>query len=778
MPKDTIKTVWTFLQSLYVEKKVEMTTKVANWVLKVAKKKQKRQKMFRFSIDEHFPASSEYTLAKGEWGIQASQEQFQEQQFGDKVPDRCSDNPLKGYLWSISQRTINHFVAYGYFKKLKQNHKVNLMPLLKSVSLSSILSPETKSRRAIEISEMMKKMGHDLNKEYWTYMAFSMQELIETRLDALTILKTANNNSADILQPICRGLSMNKQPDVALRLIEPFLKNWNEVNVQKVVYPIFEAYLETDLEKCIMLIRKLDHYELKLQPLMAHSILKKIVNQELSNVDDWVSEIVAMLKKDSKLSPGMYRTLMTYYQNSDNTDRLDELEKEILDLGYDLYGMKKRLELLEAIDGDWEEADEKIKTCFKEAKYLLEYPVFDKLINVVIAEGNESRGDSGELKRFAFACGRASLYHMRNHDLKLYHTNSTFLNLLSLFAQNENPSQCLSLVKKLNRRGMGATSEHYYYLVDAYCSKGSVLLTKAVIDDMYKNNIKPSTEIYNRWIKAFLDQKTPNFSKAFEIILQMPQIKIRISDETLQLVYDKLRKTPVTTQAEKFLEVLVKVKAEPSPLPFNLCMRAYLDINKTEKVLQFYDKLLNSSCQPDAESAELLMKAYSKDKDLGMVITTFEEMKVPPNLECCYLLFSSLYQNNDFELIDKKWQEMIQKNVVDSPILDSYLVYLYKQNRFKDMVSVALDLYKERKLFPSVEMLKKIHSQLVGESKQELESYLWETPYLAKKVLDIPVLQVESDPYQIHSKFTSLLSAFKRTRVLARKRIRQTKKPL
>jgi pentatricopeptide repeat protein len=77
----------------------------------------------------------------------------------------------------------------------------------------------------------------------------------------------------------------------------------------------------------------------------------------------------------------------------------------------------------------------------------------------------------------------------------------------------------------MNRSGIRLTADHYYYLVDCNCNRGSVDTAKSAVREMVKSGIKPSVRIYNRIIQVYLEQEMgypkPNFAKAYKLLEEM-----------------------------------------------------------------------------------------------------------------------------------------------------------------------------------------------------------------------------------------------------------------
>jgi pentatricopeptide repeat protein len=747
-----------------------MSKNSGKWVKKMMNRKLKTKQFFRFSVDHHFASPDEVPASATDWGMEATRAEFHEQ-FGIDIPKEAKNNAVAGYVWCLSQKPMNHFLAYQYFKKLKPQDTVNLIPLLKSISTSSILHAEVRHLRVKLVSERIVASKQELTREYWVYLGLGLRELIQTKQDALEFIKEANWRTPDILQPIVQGLCLNQQPDAAMDLIQPHISKWNEDHFFRVTYPIFEAYIKSDLEKAMKFVEKFISRGLMLHPLMGNYLLEAIVDQDVSDASDWIPKIIQWMKKCKPLSPGTYRILLSYYKDKD-PEFLKKLEAEITDLGYDLTGMKVRLELMEAVDGELEEADVLMKSVLKSRTYLIEYPVLDKFMNAHIDEVDAARGKESKNDQMGRSCALANVYHMRNHALKLYHTNKTFLRLLDMFAQNENAKRCLSLVKKINRRGLGATSDHYYYLVDAYCARGSVLLAKEMIDDMYRNKLKPSIQIYNRWIQAYLDQRKPNYAKAISILKQLPALNQPLSQSTFELFYQKLRKNPTVEDTTRFMETLIDLKVQPSATPFNLCMLAHFKKQNYDRVFEYYDKILSTTAKPDSESFEILIQCYLAEDNLDMAISTFEEMTAEPSEKSSVMIFNCLKKTRQFQKIDEIWARLAQNKTFTGFVVDAYLHCLLHQERYAEMQEIALALIKDE-VYPSVSMLQQIRNRLDEETRRKWDEQLWKHPLLAKQVMGIPVLHVESDSLAMHSRFVFLLNEYKRIRVASKRRARE-----
>jgi hypothetical protein len=111
-----------------------------------------------------------------------------------------------------------------------------------------------------------------------------------------------------------------------------------------------------------------------------------------------------------------------------------------------------------------------------------------------------------------------------------------------------------------------------------------------------------------------------------------------------------------------------------------------------------------------------------------------------------------------------KFKEMKDMEIVDSKVLDAYLNILSKQDRIDEMISIAT----QYDFYPSIEILTKMHRQ------KDISEYLWRDAKVAKLVLGIPVLKVESDVLKTHNHFTKLFSEYKKVRLQSRKRCRST----
>lgn len=151
--------------------------------------------------------------------------------------------------------------------------------------------------------------------------------------------------------------------------------------------------------------------------------------------------------------------------------------------------------------------------------------VYDGLIELALETGNN---------------GVLSVNVMRRREERFAARNSLFLKSMSAFSSTNNFKKCLSYIKQVTRNGIRVTSDHYFHLINAYCNFGSVKEARRCLKGMISTyNIRPSVQIYNRLIKAFLDQREkdkpqPNFRKAFKYLCEMVKgIKLSPNNETL-----------------------------------------------------------------------------------------------------------------------------------------------------------------------------------------------------------------------------------------------------
>ena len=61
------------------------------------------------------------------------------------------------------------------------------------------------------------------------------------------------------------------------------------------------------------------------------------------------------------------------------------------------------------------------------------------------------------------------------------------------------------IILNMKRRGLILTDDHYYYLIDAYCKCGSVILANQILQEMKKLNLKPNSKIFGTIICAYLE---------------------------------------------------------------------------------------------------------------------------------------------------------------------------------------------------------------------------------------------------------------------------------
>ncbi|KAJ3273284.1 hypothetical protein HDV01_004642 [Terramyces sp. JEL0728] len=602
------------------------------------------------------------------------------------IPSTTKENNAKS-IKHFERIGDNHFQSFYLFSTIndytfKRGHLVDLM---NKMSNSKVMHPATRLFRTELVYQTYLK--DNLPSLYvYTILARAAQhtfidnrcvEKFIRRMEMDRIKVDGSHNTYFIL-----GLLENGNFNDALeRCTLP-----NELNISS--YYFIEGYLKQgDLNGVRRILTYMEKNSVLLGVATANQILGKLaLNFNLELLDH---VLLKLEKEGSEWNTGTVRVLHQIYSKY-LPDRLPVLEEQTREK-YDLEQVKIRNMILESCQrGDLEDIDKKYDL-YARAGTIIDPLVMNRIVAMIVNKVDHKPEDTGYLM------AKANLYHMRIVQAKQYSYESTYLSLLRMFAETGNYDRTVSLIKQLTRKNFNVSAEHYYYLVDAHCKRGSVIRTKEVIKEMLESKIKPTIKIYNRLIQCYLDQHisgqaNPNWAKAFQYLNEIRGCRLPLMPSTTKLFIDTLQKTNNLIQSQKFYEELEKFGDIQDIQIFNHMIKIHNQQKQDylQEVENYYDLLLVNQVQPDSSTYENMIVAYKKNGDMENCQKMWEEAVAGNNLITPVMvdvMFDVATDANDVAMARTIW-DAIRESPVGEACANRYVQILANLDDYKSAKAI------------------------------------------------------------------------------------------
>ncbi|KAI8899105.1 hypothetical protein BC833DRAFT_587143 [Globomyces pollinis-pini] len=710
---------------------------------------------------------------------------FQEK-YQDYPPKQKKLNRIEKFKWILSQNpsNFNHFIAFNYFLEVEKLDDFDttlseLQVLLEEISLSTILSPEVKEYRAQCLHNYIMSKGIQPTLMWMTLLAnakrhtFQDFSCIKVFLNSMMALNINSDTALDTI--FVKGLIQNGNVKDALVL---FKSTTYISDTQKSImgYTILNEQLRiNDLTGAMSTTLYLFKSGFPIGVWTAHRLIKAHINQP--SVDyEAIDFILMMLKKQNMvITNGIYQTLLLYYQKTDNLEKLKEIEASIIadKSRVVLNRLTERIKYQSLYN---DELCDQMDTYFTKQyttnpNFIADGPTLSLFVKLYCKlSSREIKGSSLYTQYLA----KANLYQMRLAHSKMYNPLESLRILMEAFAKAENDTRCRSLMKIINRKGHRSTANEYYHLIDCYCSRGSVILSKEILDEMYSLRIKPSTEIYNRIIQAYLSQTVPNYVKAFDCLQQMSNANVSINDDTLNLFTDSLWDSNDLESSLQWLTYLSK----PYLTSMNHMIRMY-SVRKDgiDNVLFYYGVLQDAGLLPNVFTYEYLIHAYFERKCYDKCIQLYEELiekSMVPTKQLVTDVVSCLQKLKDIDGLKKIKSHLISN--LDFDLSNDYLMILLELKLHQDALQWIQNEMMSNSITPKLDLLNILLSAPIESSLKEklMKSIQYQYPYHAKSIMKLPIPKIGLNPRQLHDLQTRKLESIAINKRLTRKRIRMT----
>ncbi|KAJ3257371.1 hypothetical protein HK103_004591 [Boothiomyces macroporosus] len=619
-----------------IVRRVSTKTDQPKWQLKVQKKKLKEQMAQNFRLCDDFPETDKITA----------------------LPKITEERDHKADIDLFNKTIDDHFKLFHLFTTIK-GHKFDagrLLNLMNKMSCSKILHPETRLFRTELVFNKLREYNAPTPFAYISLAraaqhTFTNREQVDQFIERMQkdqIKVERGHNVYFIL-----GLLENGNVDDAQR----YYQLPNDLAITS--YYFIQAYLKKqDLQSVQIILKNMKNNSVLLGVSTATQILQGILDNFNQSTLDYTLKVLK--HEGSEWSLGIFRNLHAIYSKY-LPDRLSALEDQIKEK-YNLDQIVARNKLLECCKAKNLEQVDKIYDETTRAGVIIEPYVMNSIVNMIAELVDADRS------KLPYLMAKANLYQMRILQSLQYCYETTFMNMLKMFAATGNYTRAVSLIKQINRRAFNTTAEHYYYLVDAHCQRGSVMRTQEVIKEMVQSKIKPTVKIFNRLIKAYLDQHisqepNPNWKKAFQYLNDLRACRLPLAETTIQLFTDMLSLTNNLEQSKLWFEEMEKFGDIQNVSIINHMMKMF-NMRKgdnLEHVEQYYDKLVMNQLQPNAETYEQLLVAYKKVQDVAESTKVWNEavqngMKVTTNMVGIMLELAA--DLNDKQLAMKLWEDI------------------------------------------------------------------------------------------------------------------------
>jgi tetratricopeptide (TPR) repeat protein len=630
----------------------------------------------------------------------------------------------------------------------------------------------------------------------------------ENANDTTTGNAKANSPVQDpsFLWPLCRGLCVNGNPKDAIELLFNY-GTCPESYVNHCLSEIFDYYIANeDTEGMMDLFKRVKERRFVLGNYLGHQLLLHLDSLRSNNqekVKNDMADIQNYLTKESNvLTQGIYRTLYSFAFRTKDTEILKQLEKEIISHDYDWQQIKTRVKMLDVCEnGNELILDKEFNNSITSSDYLLEYKLLGDIMLRYVKDAEKIRDSAIGIhsKDFGLYCSRAFTTQAKALFIRTHVESEIYLRLMELAANNSNQKRAESLLKQAHRRGMNVTAEHYFHVVDALCNRGSVLQCKDIILDMYKEKIKPSIHIYNRLMKAYLDQKpnqkpSGNFVKAFAILEQFPRIWQTPNNETYSIFFKALLKDKKSSNSVKFIEILAAISASPSVKVFNHLMLQSLKEKNIKGVIRYFDLLQQSSENPNPETFEILITAYKQSNEFKIMFKTWNDLDRKFKNQNGYKQILDAYAlKSDVKKFEKEFFDLKSLKSLDIKTCEDVL-----ENMISLVVPVmAIDFImtemKSMGLIPNPEILRALLDldesaknsvdknqaavKSLDEKKELLKDYIAVVNPKIDKLLEKSIIPwAETDQKKLHDNYVEMDQLFSSTRRESRRRARATNK--
>ncbi|KAJ3345362.1 hypothetical protein HDU91_007382, partial [Kappamyces sp. JEL0680] len=397
-------------------------------------------------------------------------------------------------------------------------------------------------------------------------------------------------------------------------------------------------------------------------PRLGHLLLRRITrHDDKDEVESLVFGIVERLgTENTTLSNGMLVTMLVIHKLFVIPSIAAYVERSARQRGLDWPSMEFEAAIKGFLhSGQIDEAD----ACFQQQdqqKLGLSHDLMNAFVASICSKlrALSSTGDGKKLDEKAKGrlMNMANLYYMRLQETKLHINDETYTAMLETFAASGNHERCLAIIKNMHRRGLLPSALHYSYLVDAYCNCGSVLLAKGAIQDMTRQMIKPNTQIYNRIIRAYLEQTAPNFSKSLKYLEQMLLYNIPMNAETISLFADHLQHQSPQLRRDWF-SVLAK---SILPLPvdaYNALVQMEVQAQNYHQAREYHE-LLCSESSPNTQSRLLMLRILCETEDYANALRYFDSEAASLSQEygSYSLLFALCRSTGNFDALQSWWE--------------------------------------------------------------------------------------------------------------------------
>ena len=704
----------------------------ANWKRKIETKLFKESLFFKTQLGPDFPESNPdfypQRVAK-DWGLESKHFATSN---AAMVSKRSSDSWTDDLL-------DDHFKLY-YNKVIlgKGNNKV-LEKLCFMIANSNILDPVAIQSRFLQVWKLMGR--EDQKNSIFLYF-----KAVKHQIDSI-----------EYVNRVCREeLAMNlddlneKYVD---EIVEGLLLNSNHLDAEKVVekYGITArtAYLLSI--NAIKLnqnpISRFPNNDLVLGNWLGHKIIKHCIEQfkmgkfSLSAVYVMIDDVLNQLDKEkSKVSNGLTDTLIQFYQSQNTMERLDKLI---------LAGIKSPCSTLVNVD-TFESLKTTTNRIIQQSPKAIKYPFLNSVIKI---SAKLAIAEASNKARFSQIVAFTNLIHSQMREMKLYCQSCTYLQLMELFSRTQNLVRVKALFKQSQRRGFIPTVLHYYYLIKTMCDRGSILQAKNTVLEMIEQRVKPTNEICNLLIRAYLLQNVPNVAKAFRLLEQFPNLRIVENNETHNLFSTILLQPEYHADINTWISILIQNKADPSPIVYNTLLKFH---HATKNTQSFEDivKAVTFTGFCNHETIEICLKYYGEFKFAKMVTFWNELHPSLQSQQCHEIALSAAFESNNVSIFRRLSTSMLEKF---KNLTQQQCQLLFSQCTIlcPSLCHTIIETKMKPNLYSPTKEACLAYLKYVNDDArlvQDFKTYLSiSTPKLAKSINDIEYPRLEFDSLKLHT---------------------------
>lgn len=430
---------------------------------------------------------------------------------------------------------------------------------------------------------------------------------------------------------------------------------------------------------------------------------------------------------NSTISTETHMALYFLLRDEQRTNELPFLLESMLSDGIDVQNLDKMYEVHSAILGRDLDGAHKLVHLLRKAGVKADGWLFNELIL-----SNLNAGDNG----------RANTYFMWLRDDKACCSEETILALLQSFAKTGNVNRVTSIIKYLKRQKRQLDAQHYFYMIDALCSRGSVLKARDTIQEMILTKVSPSTEIFNRIIKAYLDQRdpnpAPNLESAFFYVREMARIGVEINETTLDLVTAPLL-DPATRMvyAARWLIIVEELGFMESTAIANYRMQVELDSSTPNA-----EPFTKSIKKPDSQSFDLKIRYYLQCNDFKSLVNQWNCLKALSgrlSTQTSLIILQSMIIE-DCDLAETEFTYLLKSGNVNVALLDDYLLALSKKGRFDKFATSLYAAANTNNLTISRNAYQSVREMIPAQYASAIHEFLTDkAPYVAKdRILILP----------------------------------------